>query len=568
MRRPLKPRAASAAAVAALLLAALLATLLSACATTGVGRQSMAVVNGEPLSEGEVGRALNRVHAGGMQQPGGQVDMADFLQRAVDDKLMLQDARKMGLFERADVTEAMRAYLVRESVGRLYEAEVGRKVVVSEAELKEKFFAEYNEAGLLVFTAEDKDRAEAAAKRLREGATAAVVAADLGADELKETFMRQALVGEDFQPLFKMEPGSVLGPVARQGRFVVVKLVSHRPAADKDFPQYREVIERPIRKLREKDRSDVYLAELRAKYPAQVNEALYKELPGTREELAKASGKLADDTRVVARVGEEEFTLGNLAAELERALRYKARESDPEKIERNIIKAWIDERVVDAEALSRHYEASDQMLAKDLEGYAEELVLRVYTNQVVVPQVKIDDAATKAYYDAHQKDYLKPARLKLRQVTFKSAEEAAAALGELKAGADFAWLARTRSTDDLAEKSGQLGWVSEDRLSPKAAEAVEGLKAGELTGVVVMGKTFTILKVEEREEPQPIPLDQVRREVQADLYRAELEKSRVAVAAKLREGSQIQVSPDALVRLKGRCFPADSNESLTPKPHP
>mgnify|MGYP001304087308 CR=1 FL=1 len=142
------------------------------------------------------------------------------------------------------------------------------------------------------------------------------------------------------------------------------------------------------------------------------------------------------------------------------------------------------------------------------------------------------------------------------------------ALAMLKAGADFAWLARTRSTDDLAEKSGQLGWVSEDRLSPTVAEAVEGLKVGGLTGVVAVGKTFTILKVEEREEPQPIPLDQVRREVQADLYRAELEKSRVAVAAKLREGSQIQVSPDALVRLKERCFPADSNESLTPKPHP
>jgi parvulin-like peptidyl-prolyl isomerase len=531
----------------------LLAAALAGCAALG-GPPPVAVVNGEPLTEAELNRSLGRLHAAQPQASPAEVDLSAFLQRAIDDRLMLQEARRIGLFERPDIREAVRAYLLRESIGRLYQEEVERKVEVSEAELREKFFADYDEVGLLAFFFDDAQRADEAARWLREGTSPAEVARRFDVEEPGERFMRRALTEEQFRPLFEMDPGAVVGPVARQGRFLVVKLIRQRPALEQDFPRFREAIERPIRKLREKERSDGYLAELRTKQPCEVDEVLLAWLPTAPKELAA----LEEDTRAVARVGGETLSVAGLAAELGRVYRLGQAEADAEQIKRNIVKSWVEERLVDIEALSRHYEESDPVLASELEAYHQDLVLRIYMSQFVVPQVRLDEAAVAAYYEAHKQDYLKPRRLKVRQISLSSRKQATWVRDELARGADFGWLARTLSIDESSEKGGQLGWLAEDRLNPKALAALEGLEIGQVTEILHIGQDWQLLKLEAREDEQPWPLEEVRRQVRADLYRAELEKARKEVAAKLREGATIEVSPERLARFKERCFPAGS----------
>jgi parvulin-like peptidyl-prolyl isomerase len=517
----------------------------------------VAVVNGEPISEAEVNGALGRLHGAESQHKPGGVSVTQFVERAIDDRLMLQDAGRMGLFEQPDVRQAVRAYLTREAVGRLYNEEIASRVKVSEAEIKEKFLAGYDEAGLVVFSLEAPEKAEEAARRLREGASPAEVATALGVEEPPERFMRRALAGEEFLPLFGMKPGEVMGPLAKQGRHLVIKMVRLRPAEVKDFPLFRDSIERPIRKLREQEQGERYLAELKTKHPHQTDEALLASLPADLEGMAA----LKEDERVVARVDEAELRVGEVAAEVERALRRRPEGLAPAEATRNVVKAWVEERLVDTEALSRRYEEIDPVLARELESYREDLVLRIYLNRVVVPQVKIDDAGVAAYYEAHQQDYLQPGRLKLRQMSLASAEKAAWALEELKKGAEFGWLAKTHSVDQLAEKGGQIGWVAEDRLNPQALEALKGVEPGGVSAVVHLGENYQIMKLEEREAPQPFPLEEVGRQVRSDLYRAELEKARLQVAARLREGAEIEVNPEGLARLKERLFGADGKSN-------
>lgn len=555
MRRAPRPHAAS--PVCSLLAAAL---LLGGCASVGGlgGPPAVAVVNGEAITESEVGRALGRLHHADSRRAPGEVSVTEFVERAIDDRLMLQDARRMGLFERSDVQAAVKTYLTREAVGRLYEEEVSSKVEVPEAEVREKFFAEYDEVGLLLFSYDEEEKAKECARLLREGASPAEAAAQTGLGEApEERFLRRALVGEEFLGLFSMQPGEVLGPVAKQRRFLVVKLLQQRPASEEDFALYRPTIERPIRKLRERERGEAYVAELRARHAGQVDEALLATLPESVEGLAA----LKEDPRPVARVGEEVYTLGSLAAEVERSLRRHPEGRDSAEAARKIINAWVDARVVDAEALGRRYEERDPVLAADLEAYREDLVLRIYMSQVVVPRVELTDEAVKAYYEAHQQDYLKPARLKLRQMSFADPAKAAWAREELAKGADFSWLARTHSVDQLAERGGQLGWVGEDKLNPQALEAVKGLESGQASPVIHIGENYQILQLEEREAAAAHPLEEVERQVRADLYRLELEKARSEVAGRLREGAEIEVNRKGLARLKETLFGADGKKN-------
>jgi parvulin-like peptidyl-prolyl isomerase len=174
-----------------------------------------------------------------------------------------------------------------------------------------------------------------------------------------------------------------------------------------------------------------------------------------------------------------------------------------------------------------------------------------------VPQLKMDEDAQRAYYESHKQSYAGPDRLKLRQISLADQDKAAAARAELVKGTEFGWLARAQSVDEQAEKGGQLGWVEEDRLNPKARQALKSLPNGGLTEVLHVGRNYQILLVEGREPGEPRPFDRVRRQVTSDLYSQELERVRREVAAQLRQGAQVSIDEGQLERLKERFFPAD-----------
>ncbi len=529
-----------------------LVILGAGCASLG-GPRAVAVVNGEAVTDQEVQRSLGRIHSAESAAKPPAVDLTAFVQRSVDDKLMLQEARRMGLFERPEVQQGVQAYLVREAIGRLYEEEIERKVEVAEAEVREKFFKEYDEIGVISLSFQESGQAEEAARKLRQGVSPAAVAEGAGLEPPRETFLRRAMAGGEFLALFDLKPGEVADPVSRQKRFIVCQVTSHRPALEEEFAQFRTAIAGPIRKLREKERSDAYVAELAAKCPPEVDEALLAGMPATPEELNGLRG----DERVVARVGEATLSVGQVAAGIIQASKLPMGLS-VEQARANIVNSWTDERLVDAEALSRHYEQRDPALAAELAAYRHELVLRLYTGQVIASQVKLDEAALKAYYEAHLQDYLKPERLKLRQASFETPEKAAEALEALRKGADFGWLARAESVDEAAQKGGQMGWVEVGKVHEQAQAALGKMEAGQVSEAFHVGKRYEILKLEAREPREPWPLEEVKRQVRADLFRTELERVRAEVAAKLREGARIEIDEGAMANLKQRFFPADA----------
>jgi parvulin-like peptidyl-prolyl isomerase len=531
----------------------LAACALAGCATMG-GPTVVAVVNGEPLTETDMMSSIRRSHMAEAKQAPPELSVQRLVQQAVDDRLMTQEARRVGIFERADIQEAVRLYLVRESVIRLYRDEVEKKVVVPEKDVKEAFMAGFDEVGLIVLRLADEASANQAAKRLHEGEDPAAVAKDLGLSEPREQLMRRVMVAPELRPLCDMLPGSVLGPVVNaEGRLTVAKLTQRRPVREEDLDKFRKGIEKPMRKEREKERGDAYLAELRAKYPPEVDQAVLGSLSVKIEDL----DAVASDQRVVVKAGGKSLTVAQLAAQIKQAAQMRFGAADIEQVKGNIVSAWVDERVIDAEALSRHYELSDAGLAADLAAYQRALALKVYVGQVVSGQAKTDEAAVRAYYQAHLLDYLKPRNLKLRQLTLASQPEAAAASETLKGGADFSWLARQKSHDDEAEKGGQRGWVAEKALSPAAQEALKDLKAGEVTGPVPYGDKWQVFLLESREADEPLPFEEVRTQVQTDYWRAETERVRSEVAARLREGASIEISAKGVASLKERCFPSN-----------
>src|SRR5579862_9906803 len=83
----------------------------------------------------------------------------------------------------------------------------------------------------------------------------------------------------------------------------------------------------------------------------------------------------------------------------------------------------------------------------------------------------------------------------LRLIVVNSSEDAQAVLDTLKAGADFAVLARETSVDATSTDGGLLGKIDPASLRPELRDAVLGLEPGQLSGIVKIPRGFAVLRV-------------------------------------------------------------------------
>jgi peptidyl-prolyl cis-trans isomerase D len=171
-----------------------------------------------------------------------------------------------------------------------------------------------------------------------------------------------------------------------------------------------------------------------------------------------------------------------------------------------------------------------------------------FTSFMFRDKAQVTDAEVDQYAKSHQKEieeayqrdektrWTQPASVKVRAITASvppgstaQQEQAAraridAAVAEVIAGKDFAAVAKERSEDQATKASGgELGFVSRGgspygrTLEDEAAK----LEPGQMSGVFKDRTGFHVLKAEEKKPARTQSLDEVRKQVAADLVRAE-----------------------------------------------
>ncbi len=173
--------------------------------------------------------------------------------------------------------------------------------------------------------------------------------------------------------------------------------------------------------------------------------------------------------------------------------------------------------------------------------------------------VAVSEAEIREIFEA-QKAALppKPATVTLKQVVIIprptddarliAEERAEQALSRVRAGEDFARLAREYSEDPASrERGGDLGWVRRGQLLPEFEEALYNMRAGDVSDLVETQVGFHIIKLERvRGNERSAKHILVRPEINpADVGRAEQLAQDVADA--LRAGADI----DSLIGLHG-----------------
>ena len=122
----------------------------------------------------------------------------------------------------------------------------------------------------------------------------------------------------------------------------------------------------------------------------------------------------------------------------------------------------------------------------------------------LLPGIEVSEEELAEYYQQNLADYRTDEERQAAHILFESAEEdetiaekAEEVLAKIKAGEDFAGLAKLFSTDTFsAENGGDLGWFGKDIMDPAFEDAAFSLEnKGDVSGVVKSEFGYHIIKL-------------------------------------------------------------------------
>jgi len=126
-----------------------------------------------------------------------------------------------------------------------------------------------------------------------------------------------------------------------------------------------------------------------------------------------------------------------------------------------------------------------------------------------------------------------------RHILVASKELAEQIIKKIKGGAKFEDVAKAESTDGSKTNGGDLGWFTLARMAKPFADAVKGLKKGEMTSAPVQTQFgWHVIRLEDTREVAPPPFDQVKQQVTNQVIQKKLQ----AYAEGLKKTAKVEKS--------------------------
>ena len=176
-------------------------------------------------------------------------------------------------------------------------------------------------------------------------------------------------------------------------------------------------------------------------------------------------------------------------------------------------------------------------IRKRIDMVTEGLLHEIYIEE------KVEGAVTDAKVrDAYQKSIaLEPKReeVRARHILMKTREAAVAIIVEIKGGADFAEVARKKSTGPSSRNGGDLGFFSSEQMVPAFSKAAFGLKAGEVTAEPVQTQFgWHVIKVEEKRVAGASSFEEAAEKIRTELRNKAYEQA----ISELRSKAKIDIT--------------------------
>ncbi|MFJ7737977.1 peptidylprolyl isomerase [Lysinibacillus sp. NPDC097287] len=209
-----------------------------------------------------------------------------------------------------------------------------------------------------------------------------------------------------------------------------------------------------------------------------------------------------------------------------------------------VLDTLITNKIVELEAKKQNITVSDELIQAEYEEFVEayggvdsvnEVLeangltedalkdnIRTYqlTKQVIAASIEITDEEVEEYFENNKDNYGQEEQVVASHILLEDETTAKEVLAKVKAGEDFAELAKEYSADtETKEDGGDLGYVSRGQMDEAFEEAVFALEKDAVSEVVQTPEGYHIIKVTGKVPAEEAVFEDVKEEV----YEAVLE---------------------------------------------
>ncbi|MCZ4059090.1 peptidylprolyl isomerase [Pantoea sp. LMR881] len=224
----------------------------------------------------------------------------------------------------------------------------------------------------------------------------------------------------------------------------------------------------------------------------------------TADQYAEALRKQLSNQQLINAVANTDFML---KGETSKLVDLVAQKRDIRQATINVDALAVKQTVTDDEINQYYQQHKNSFLAP------EQFRVSYIKLDAASMQQAASDADIQNWYDQHKADYSQPQRNRYSVIQTKTEADAEALLAQLKEGADFAELAKSKSIDPIsARKGGDMGWL-EPSTTPDELKNAGLTQKGQLSGVIKSSVGFLIVRLDDIQAEQVKPLTEVREAV-------------------------------------------------------
>ncbi len=145
---------------------------------------------------------------------------------------------------------------------------------------------------------------------------------------------------------------------------------------------------------------------------------------------------------------------------------------------RRLVDAWVDEQLFYQEATRLELD-KDLSLLQQIEQARRDLLTAELLERTYSQDADLNEETIQQYYLEHQDDFVRDQpSLRARHILVANRADLGRVKGRLERGELFDQVAREESIDESAERGGDLGYFSEDRVDPAFWSVYEGAQVG------------------------------------------------------------------------------------------
>ncbi len=158
--------------------------------------------------------------------------------------------------------------------------------------------------------------------------------------------------------------------------------------------------------------------------------------------------------------------------------------------------------------------ADDEVVRRRMRKIEDRVIRDVYLSRYV--DKKVTDETLRKMYEDEIANTPPKVEVRARHILVKTEAEAKALIARIKAGEDFATLAKENSIGPSGAKGGDLGYFTRDAMVPAFADAAFALDVGAVTDAPVQTQFgWHVIKVEDRREASPPSFEDSRERLRA-----------------------------------------------------